>query len=198
MSILFTGSEAERVVGHARGWKNGSSKSFGGGCQPDWLWLLCGVTGTERARSHMLAELQSSWGWTAPLGNLFWCSATLTVVSYVQIEFLVFGFLPIASCPVTGLHWEETGSMFFTPSHQIYVNIDENCLSLFRSRLNNPRSLSLFSCERCYNPVILVALCWTCSAKSMSFVSTGPSTPNVEEWVEQRIGIVIFWRYSMC
>jgi len=48
-----------------------------------------------------------------------------TVFSYVQTEFLVYQFVPIASCPVAGHHWEEAGSVFFTPSLQVFINIDK-------------------------------------------------------------------------
>ncbi|KAK4816023.1 hypothetical protein QYF61_011013 [Mycteria americana] len=43
--------------------------------------------------------------------------------------------------------------------------------SLLFSRLNNPNSLSLSSQERCSSPrIIFVALLWTCSNSSMSFL----------------------------
>lgn len=35
------------------------------------------------------------------------------------MEFLVFQCVPIASYSFNDLHWEEHGSVFFTPSHQV-------------------------------------------------------------------------------
>jgi len=37
------------------------------------------------------------------------------------MEFHVFLFVPTASPPVTGHHWEEPGSVFFSPSHQVSI-----------------------------------------------------------------------------
>lgn len=57
VSILFTGSKAERVVERATGWKNVCSKNLGVvASQIDWQCLWYRVTGTERGKSHMLTE----------------------------------------------------------------------------------------------------------------------------------------------
>jgi len=48
----------------------------------------------------------------------------------------VFQFVPIASCPISGYHWEEPGSLFFTHSHQTFIYIDKIPLSFLFSRLN--------------------------------------------------------------
>lgn len=45
--------------------------------------------------------------------------------SYVQTEFLVLQFVPIAACPVIGHHWEEPGSILFTPFLEVLLNIDK-------------------------------------------------------------------------
>ncbi|KAK4827484.1 hypothetical protein QYF61_018784 [Mycteria americana] len=51
--------------------------------------------------------------------------------------------------------------------------------SLLFSRLNNPNSLSLSSQERCSSPrIIFVALLWTHSNSSMSFLCWGPQRLN--------------------
>ena len=63
----------------------------------------------------------------------------------VQREPPVFQVVPIASGPVAGHHWEEPGSVFFAPSWQVFISIDEIPLSLFFPRLNSPSSLSLSS-----------------------------------------------------
>lgn len=78
-------------------------------------------------------------------------------------------FVPIASRSIPGHHWEELGSTFFTPSCQVFMHVDKISLSLPCSRLSNPSSLSLSSCDRCSKPLItLVALCWTRCSVSMS------------------------------
>ena len=89
------------------------------------------------------------------------------------MEFPAFQCVPTASRPVTGHHWEEPGSIFFTPSHQVFIHIDKIPLSLLFSRLSCPSSLSLSSCERCSSALIFVALHWTCSGKSMSLLYWG-------------------------
>jgi len=43
----------------------------------------------------------------------------------VQTEPLVFQFVPIVSCPVTGHHWVEPGSTIFAPSLQVCLHMDE-------------------------------------------------------------------------
>lgn len=39
---------------------------------------------------------------------------------YVQTEFHGLVYVSAASRPVTGHHGEESGSVFFIPSHQVY------------------------------------------------------------------------------
>lgn len=39
---------------------------------------------------------------------------------YVQMEFLVFWFVPIASCLVTELPWKELGFILFATSFQVF------------------------------------------------------------------------------
>ena len=96
------------------------------------------------------------------------------VFSYVQAEFPVFHFVPIASLPVTGHHWEEPGCVCFTPSHRISINFGmihtHTPQSLLFSRLSSPSCVSPFSPKRCSRPLIIfVALCWTRSCRSMCF-----------------------------
>lgn len=49
----------------------------------------------------------------------------------------------VASGPDTGHHWEEPGSVFFTASLQVLVNIGKTPPSHLFSRLSSPFSLSL-------------------------------------------------------
>ena len=44
-------------------------------------------------------------------------------IPYVQRDPPVFPWVPIASCPVTGYHWKEPGSILFAPSLQVFVYI---------------------------------------------------------------------------
>ena len=58
------------------------------------------------------------------------------------MDFLVFQFVAVASCLFTGCHQEQSGSVFFTPSHQISIHIDKVLHESLFSRLNNLRSLN--------------------------------------------------------
>ena len=79
-----------------------------------------------------------------------------------------FQFVPIASRLVDG-HC----SVFFTPSHQIFIHINKIAPAPFPSslfsKLNGPSSRSLSSHERCSSQLIIfMALHWACSSKSIS------------------------------
>ena len=43
--------------------------------------------------------------------------------SRVQMEFHVFQYVPTASCPATGHHWEECVTLFFIPSCQVFRHV---------------------------------------------------------------------------
>lgn len=64
----------------------------------------------------------------------------------VQRQLTVFQFEPIASDLVTRYRRKEPGSIFFAPSIQMFINIDEMLLSLLVSRLSSFSSLSLSFC----------------------------------------------------
>ena len=64
---------------------------------------------------------------------------------------LAFWCVPSTSCPVTAHHWEGFGFLF-TPSHQVFINIDKIFPSLLFSRLNTHRSLRLSLYKRCSSP----------------------------------------------
>lgn len=59
-------------------------------------------------------------------GNMYLCSVTLILKESpdVQMKPPVFQFEPISSCLVTGQHWKEPRSIFFTYSHQGLGSID--------------------------------------------------------------------------
>ena len=67
--------------------------------------------------------------------NLCQCSVTLTVKKCFLVlrKNLPFFFVPIASVPVTGYHWKEPVSVFFAPSLQVLVHVDEIPLSLLQT-----------------------------------------------------------------
>lgn len=72
---------------------------------------------------------------------------------------LIFKIVLITSCLVSRLCWEDFGSLFFFPSHQVLIHIDGIFLSLLSFRLNNPISPSISSHEKCYCPLSL----WPCA-----------------------------------
>ena len=81
------------------------------------------------------------------------------------MAFLVFWFVPIASCPLTGYNWCQT-PVVFCSTHQVFICMDK---ILFFSRLNSPSALSLSSYDRCSSPLInSPAFHWTSSSMSMS------------------------------
>lgn len=95
--------------------------------------------------------------------------------------------MPIASCPDTGYHRKEPGSVLFALSLQVFVYVDSYPLEL-----NRPSSLSLSSQERCFMlSSIFMALCWTLCCVSMSLLCWGThnwtSTPGVASLVLNRI-----------
>lgn len=79
---------------------------------------------------------------------------------FVVSQNLIFKFVLIASCPVSGLCWEEFSSLFFIPSHQVLIHIDRVSLSLLSFRLNSPNSASVSSHEKCYCPL---SSSWPCA-----------------------------------
>ena len=44
-------------------------------------------------------------------------------VLHVQKELPLLQFVPVAPCPVAGLHWKESGSVLLTLTLQIFVDI---------------------------------------------------------------------------
>lgn len=94
-----------------------------------------------------------------------------------EIVFLVFPFLPIASCPLTG-HYLESDFIFFSyPTEYSYTRVRslEKTLSLFLIRLNDPSSLNISSLHHLHGPSL------TCCSKFLSvfYWRTGPRTSHV-------------------
>lgn len=113
---------------------------------------------------------------TITLTCLFHC-LTITTAKKLSCSDGISQVIICASYPVTGYYWEESGSLFFIPAHQLFVHIDKVLLSFPFSRLNTVCFLSLSSHERCSSPLILLTvLSWTHSSKSMPFLYSGAQT----------------------
>lgn len=87
------------------------------------------------------------------------------------MEFPVLQFVLVVPCALTGQHWKESGSIFFSSS------IRHLSTSLLFSMLSSPTCLSLTFCDRCSNPlIILMALCYSVAStvkfKNQSIFST--------------------------
>ena len=59
------------------------------------------------------------------------------------MEFLVYQFVPVVSCTFSGYHWEESDSVFFTPSCQVFTHIAKMPLNLVFYTLNGSNSQPL-------------------------------------------------------
>lgn len=69
-----------------------------------------------------------------------------------KLNFHYFSFCAIAPCPVTCHHWAESCSVFLISHNWVFVHVDNMWqMSLHLSRINNSRSLSLFSSVRALN-----------------------------------------------
>lgn len=103
------------------------------------------------------------------LGNLYQCSVTHSkkVFHNVQMESPVLQLVTIASGPITWHCWKESGSVFFTPSHQVFIDIDEisHTPSLLQDKLSQ-LSQAFLICEVHKSLTVLAALHWTFSSIS--------------------------------
>lgn len=73
-------------------------------------------------------------------------------------------------------HWEDSGLIFFSLSHQLFTHIEKTFLSLLFSRLlfSSSNSLSFSLYEWCSSPLaICIHLCWTRSSISVSLFYWG-------------------------
>lgn len=110
---------------------------------------------------------------TTVLGNLCQCLFNLIakVFPNVQQEPPLFRFVHIVSGPVTGHHCKKPGSVFFALSHQVFTNIDKTKPSLLQAeQLSQPVLIQEVLLPTDY----LHGLLWTCSSRSLSFLSWGP------------------------
>lgn len=79
----------------------------------------------------------------------------------------VFQIVPIASCLGTTHNWKEHGSILFTPSLYVFIDLLMRSSSAI-PRMNCPRSVSLSSQKRCCSLLtIFIALHWNLSGSSM-------------------------------
>lgn len=138
--------------------------------QPAQSWVT--YSGLPMTVSGWVLSVSKGGDTTSFLGNLVQCLTTLTVKTFspcVQMEFSVFQFVHIAPCPVTGLGWEETVSIFCTPLiwclYPWKRSPKPSVLQVEQSQLSQPLSY-LF---RLSDPfIIFVVPCWTHSNNSMS------------------------------
>jgi len=110
---------------------------------------------------------------TASLGNL--CQRLVTSVTSavkkvfpdVQSEPPVLQFVHIASRPVTGHHRKEPGSIFFTPSIQVFIYIDEILPEL---SLLEPKQSQLSQCFLIGEMLQPIHHLWTLSSSCISLL----------------------------
>ena len=95
------------------------------------------------------------------------------VYPHIHMELLMFQFVSIAPHPVTEHQQKEPGPLCLAPALEV-LSTDNIPSQLLFSMLNSPRALCLSSYRRCTRPVsIFVALCWTLSRRSLSFLNWG-------------------------
>lgn len=102
------------------------------------------------------------------------------VFSCAQREPHVFQFVSITFGPVTGDHWDESGSLFFTLTHCIFTYIDK--IPLEPALCLTVSAISASFCSSCSQPfnASLLDLAPECPCLSCTWdPSTGPSTPGV-------------------
>lgn len=101
----------------------------------------------------------------------------------VCVSFTGIVLVPLASSPVTGPYTEESGSVVFFPSSQVFLHIDKIPLSLLFSGLKSPGSLSFSSYDKYFKlSDVLVALCWThFSKKDYLPQPPGNTCPNAAQ-----------------
>lgn len=120
----------------------------------------------------------------------------------VRREPLTSHFVPIASSPVTGHHWNEPGSVLWVPSVQGLIHIGKILLisspGLLSSRLKGYSSPKLSPQEKCSRPFIIsVAIHGTPSSLSMLVVGSPAHSMCGLTRVEQkgRITPSTFWKH---
>jgi len=96
------------------------------------------------------------------------------VLPHVQTELPMLQFVPVTSCPVAGHHWKEFGPILLTPTLQVFLSIykdpsQPSLLQVKQAQLPQPFLIG----EMLQSPIILVALLWTLSSSSSSFLKWG-------------------------
>lgn len=104
----------------------------------------------------------------------------------VQREQSASQFVPFASGPVTGHHWEVLAPSSLHPCIRCLYTWVRHSLCLLFSKLNRPSSLSFSSYHTCSSPfIIFMALCWSLSSMSMSLILGSLRTARVtsaDQW----------------
>ena len=104
-----------------------------------------------RAVSSQVFNISKDGDTTDSVYSLLQCLITPTVkkvVSSVWMEFPASHYVPFASCPLTGHHWEESGPVFFIPPfrHIYHTNpLEPSLLQAQESQLSQP----LLVCHMC-------------------------------------------------
>lgn len=122
----------------------------------------------------------------------------------VQTEPSVFQFVCITSCPGTGHHWNEFGSIFFAPFPQVFIDIDKILSEPSLIRVEPP-PLSFSSWERCSRPfVILMAIHQNLFSMSISLVPERSELNTVFQvwpqkcWGEGSFPLTCWQWFSQC
>jgi len=139
------------------------------------LWRSSNLTPCH-IRSHRKASKQvlniSRGDSRTSLGNLLQCSVILKDC-FFQFGWNFLHILVSVRCPLFYC-WALSKRALPHRLDFFSVALVRSSLCLFYSRLNNPRSLSLFSHRRCSTYLItVVPLCWILSRSSLSFLNRG-------------------------
>lgn len=111
----------------------------------------------QAAQNYVLTGFEYIWGWRV----CYIFGQSVPVLGYhqrkevfpdVQMMTLAFQFVPSVSCPGTGHHWKELGSIFFAPFLQVsrYICIYVTCIYIhicmkFSQAFSSPGSQSQLS-----------------------------------------------------
>ncbi|KAK4832076.1 hypothetical protein QYF61_020632 [Mycteria americana] len=134
-----------------------------------------------QAPSNLTLNVARDGASTTSLGNLFQCFTTLIVKNFFLISSLNLPSFSLKPLPLV----LSQQVLLKTPFKYCKAAM-RSPQSLLFSRLNNPSSLSLSSQERCsISLIIFVALLWTCSNRSMSFLCRG-----LQSWTQ-------YWRWGL-
>lgn len=103
------------------------------------------------------------------LGKFFQCLTTCTVK---RKDLYWDGFSCFSdSCPVIWYHWGSySGSVFFIHSHQVFPHVNKIPPEPLCFGLDSPFSQPLLVCQMLCLLYIFLALQWTCSSESVSFL----------------------------